>query len=83
MDPIDAAIAATRPTPDQVQLQQVGPVVIASTGRPFVLAVPPDMTDAELHEAIAWMASPSGLRGMLRRPTSRIVLPGGILPSEN
>jgi hypothetical protein len=75
MDPVDAAIAASQ-QPGQVQLQQVGPVVIGSTGRPVVMAVPPDLTDDELLEFASWLLNPGGLRAQLRRPTSRIVLPG-------
>lgn len=73
MDPIDQAIAAQQQT---VQLVQVGPVQIASTGRPFVLGVPQDLTSDELHEIVAWIANPGGLRAQLRpRPINRIVLP--------
>lgn len=75
MDPVDAAIAATT-QPEPVQLQQVGPITIASTGRPAVIAVPTDLTDAELLELTSWLLNPTGLRAQLRRPLTRIVLPG-------
>ena len=76
MDPVDQAIAATQ-QPEPMALQQVGPITITSTGRPAVLAVPPDLTDDELLELASWLLNPGGLRAMLRRtsPASRIVLP--------
>lgn len=53
-DPIDAAInAAAAPTVQMEQLQ----VTIASTGRPFVVAFPSDLTDAELLEIIGWQGT--------------------------
>ena len=68
--------------PESQQLAQVGPVAIASTGRVFVVAMPPDITDAELLEVATWIVAPGGLRAHLR-PRSRIVLPGGAMPSGN
>ena len=49
-------------------------VASESTGRPSEIAVPQDMTDAELLELIQWMASPEGLRTNLMR-RSNIIRP--------
>jgi hypothetical protein len=58
-DPIGAAVAATE---QQVQMEQMQ-VTISSTGRPFIVAFPTDMTDAELLEVIGWAGTT--LRGHL------------------
>ena len=59
-DAIDAAIAeADKPTVQMEQLQ----VTISSTGRPFIVMFPSDMTDAELLEVIGWQGT--ALRGHL------------------
>ena len=85
MDPIDDAIEAAASQPQQHTLVQVGPITIASTGRPFVLSLPEHMTEAELFEVIGWMAT--GLRAAIvkeqeqRRPS--IILARGPLPSRN
>lgn len=79
MDPVDAAIAAAA---DQqpITLEQ-REVTIASTGRPVVIAFPPDMTEAELFELVGWMANPLRMELHRRRVTKlgtrtpRLVLP--------
>lgn len=80
-DPVDEAIAAT--AQPGVALRQVT-VTISSTGRPFVVAIPQDMTESELLEAISWMSTQ--LRISLAQERSklaggRIILPTGVLPS--
>jgi hypothetical protein len=79
-DPIDAAIAATA---NSVTLMEI-PVTIASTGRPFKITVPVDMTDGELAEVMGWMGS--GLLNHFRAERAktaggRIIVPRGSLPS--
>lgn len=53
--------------------------VTLSTGRPLVFAVPRDLTDAELLEALSWLAAPEGLRKVIRARTPLISLPGGMV----
>jgi hypothetical protein len=57
-DPIDDAIKATDPAPEPTLIQV--PIVIASTGRPVVVLVPPDLSDAETIELAAYLLT--GLR---------------------
>ena len=57
--------------PSEVVMDQVQ-VNIGSTGRPVMLAVPRDLTDAELFELVAWMANPDGLRASIT-PKSAII----------
>ena len=66
-DDIDSAIAATEPVQGLVQV----PIVIASTGRPAIVTVPDDLTDAETIELAAYLLT--GLRphiaaNLARRP---------------
>ncbi len=79
-DPIAAAIEATE-QPAAVQMSQFQ-VTIASTGRPFVVIVPTDMTDSELAEASGWMLTDL-LRGLrnerAKTPVGRILVPSGRL----
>lgn len=76
MDPVDAAIEAAQPQP--VRLRQLQ-VTIASTGRPFVLAIPEDISEAELFEIVGWLAHDLRIAlGQQRTPASRIVVPGGV-----
>ncbi len=49
-------------------------ITIDSTQRPFVVAVPPDLSEAELLEIVSWMGNPNGLRQMLH-PGPRIIVP--------
>ena len=75
-DPVDAAIAAAS-EPPPVRLAQVQ-VTIASTGRPAVIAIPDDATDAEIAELCGWMLTT--LMGSLRErrttaASGRILLP--------
>lgn len=80
MDPIDAAIAAAeQPQPIPMVQRQL---TITTTGRPFVLAHPEDLTEGELFEVIGWMAT--ALRGELakrhqRSPAARILVPSGVV----
>lgn len=54
-DQIDQAIAAAdRPAP--LELVEV-PILIASTGRPAVVGIPIDVTEAEVLELVGWIAS--------------------------
>lgn len=76
-DRVDAAIAAAEaPGPIEVELRQF-PVVISSTGRPAVLAVPPDLSESELLELMGWMAV--YVRGELARArqplAGRLIVP--------
>lgn len=76
-DKVDAAIAAVEsPQPPSAQEMIEFPIRIASTGRLVMLAVPPDLTDAEAIEWAAWFLGTlvPGLRA--RRPASRIIVPG-------
>jgi len=73
-DPIDAAIAKA----ETVQMLPIS-VTIASTGRPFQVAVPLDMTDAELVEAAGWMLTQLANHLRTERaktPAGRILVPG-------
>jgi hypothetical protein len=74
-DLIDQAIAAAA-EPQTVQLIEVK-VQISSTGRPVIMAVPVDLTDAEIIELGAFVLV--GLRLHIARqlgPASRIIVPG-------
>lgn len=72
---IEAAIAAAdQPTVAMAQLQ----VTIASTGRPFAMTFPADMTDAELVEVTGWMLTSvvGSLRAeRARRSSGRLIIP--------
>lgn len=69
------------PTPPPAEKPPTGArqinVVIESSGRMVGVASPIDLTDDELLEIIAWMASPGegGFRHTLRPPSSLIVPP--------
>lgn len=74
-DPVDAAITAVE---SAVMMHEI-PVTIASTGRPFKVSLPADMTDAELIEVTGWMLTQ--LAAHLRAERSktgngRIIVPG-------
>ena len=74
MDPIAAAIAAVD---KPVLLRQIQ-ITIGSTGRPAVLAIPADASDAEIAELAGWMLT--SLLSQLRKerqkgPASRILVP--------
>lgn len=79
-DPIAAAIAATdQPAP--VEMLTI-PVTIASSGRPFQVSIPIDMTDGELAEVMGWMGSAilNHLRAeRLKTAGGRIIVPRGII----
>lgn len=85
MDPIDEAIKAAAEQPQQHTLVQIGPITIASTGRPVVISIPEHMTEAELFELIGWMAT--GLRAAVLKDQEQrhpsLVLARGPLPSRN
>ena len=71
MNGIDGAIAAAGKPPgvEMAQMQRT----IASTGRPFMLAVPADLTDEEALAICGFVTSlPVSLR---QRGQSRIILP--------
>lgn len=76
MDPVDEAIAAAAAQPRTFQMQQHS-VTIASTGRPFVMAVPVDVTEAELLEIVGWVGRDLRLALQQRQRTTRprIVIP--------
>lgn len=78
-DQVDQAIAATEPTQAPLAMAEI-PVLLQSTGRPAVLGVPEDITDAEVMELTGWMLTK--LRGHIAanlRP-SRIEVVRGTLP---
>ena len=52
-------------------------VKIEETGRTVMLAVPADLSAAELLAVISWMSTPAGLRAVLAttQPSSSLVLP--------
>lgn len=80
-DPVASAIAAVESNDQAVTLQQI-PITISSTGRPCIIAVPPDVTDSELAELCGWMLT--GLMNAKRNeraqsPASRILVPSGVL----
>lgn len=74
-DPIEAAIAVTEAPVVQVATVQV---TISSTGRPFAMQIPVDMTDGEMAEVVGWMCSTvlASLRAeRAKNPASRILVP--------
>lgn len=76
VDAIDAAIsAADEPAPVvMTQLQ----VTISSTGRPAVVAIPEDATDAEIAEFAGWILTSVLMAFRQKRaaaPASRIIVP--------
>lgn len=78
-DAIDAAIeAATEPPAVQMASVQIR---ISSTGRPFALQFPADMTDSELAEATGWMLTTLLVSLRTERAKTaqgRIIVPGGL-----
>jgi hypothetical protein len=75
-NPIDKAIAATQ-TPTMPRMAEV-PVMINSTGRPSIVVVPEDITDAEVMELTAWLLR--SLRGHIAAnlsPASGLVIARG------
>jgi hypothetical protein len=76
-DPIDGAIAATDGGTVEVKLMQIQ-VTIGSTGRPLMMAVPVDLTMAELLEFATWVCNPEGLRSSLPQKPSPLVVARGI-----
>lgn len=68
--PIDAAIAKTDPPPQQELVQMT---VALSSGRLVMLAAARSMTEAEILELTAWVASADGLRNLLRPPSPILV----------
>lgn len=71
-DKVGDAVQAEAQKLEMTQMQ----VNFGSSGRPMMLAVPADMTDREMFDLIAWVASDNGLRRSVNRPKSRLVLPG-------
>lgn len=74
---IEAAIAAVE-EPQSVTMITI-PVTISSTGRPFEISVPVDMTDAELIEAGGWMLTALSNHFRAERVKTaggRIIIPG-------
>jgi hypothetical protein len=66
-DPIDAAVKATEPP--TVNMEQLT-ITISSTGRPFIVGWPTDLTESELFEVIGFLTT--GLRGeVLKRAAKR------------
>jgi len=75
-DVVGAAIAAVE-QPQPVPMRQF-PVTIASTGRPALVALPADATDAEIAEVCGWILT--AVMGTHRQeraqaPASRILVP--------
>jgi len=54
MDDVDKAIDTVANTIEMLSI----PVQISSTGRPFKIDVPADLSDAEMLEITAWMLGP-------------------------
>jgi hypothetical protein len=78
--PIDDAIAATDPGPTLAMVEV--PINLTTTGRPAIVAVPEDITDAEVMELTAWMLrSLRGHIGANVRARSRLVVARGLPPS--
>lgn len=78
-DAIDQAIKASESKAVEIDMLAV-PVTIGSTGRPCHIAVPADMTEAELIEVVSWMTRELAGHLKLRRESAaggRIVLPFG------
>lgn len=76
-DPVEAAIAATEQGPTFAMAQ--AQVTISSSGRPFAMQFPADMTDAEMAEVCGWMLTNvlQGLRQQrAKTPAGRIIVPG-------
>lgn len=70
-DLIDKAVEAVEQTVQMVQVNGT----MADTGRPFYLAIPADITDAELLGLLGWMSSQLAVQLRGQRPSSRLVLP--------
>ncbi|HEV8282337.1 MAG TPA: hypothetical protein VGQ02_10780 [Candidatus Limnocylindrales bacterium] len=70
-DPIGKAIASS----DEIVMQEI-PVTIASTGRPAIINIPADCTDAELAELCGWMLTQvlAHVRQGHATPASKIVI---------
>jgi len=71
-DPIDAAIAAVE---QQVTMRQ-WQVTITSTGRPGIVVLPTDVSDAELAEFAGWLLTyvlGSYRAERVKGPASRII----------
>jgi hypothetical protein len=77
-DPIDAAVEAVE-RPAQAMEQTT--VTISSTGRPVVIAWPPDMTDGELLEFVGWLSTNLRLELAKRRAkgSSRLIVPAHVV----
>ena len=63
---------------DGPPLLQLG-VTIASTGRTVMLAVPTDLSAAELLEFVSWLTTPDGFRASLPK-RSPIIVPFMTVP---
>lgn len=74
-DPIDAAIAATA-LPAEVQVVEI-PVTLSSSGRPAIVTLPADATDAELVDLAGWLLTRvrAHIREAQQGPASRIIVP--------
>jgi len=76
-DAVDAAIAAA---PQPVAMRQIQ-VTISSTGRPAVLAIPADASEAELVELAGWLlvnVIPAFRAEREKGAASRLVVPNGV-----
>ena len=72
MNDIDAAIAAAR-EPERVEMVQRG-ARVTTTGRPFVVSVPVDLTDEEALAVCGFVSQlPTALRR--ERTKTRLLLP--------
>lgn len=76
----EASTPASPPQPatQAVAMEQLT-VTISSTGRPFAVAIPADMTDGELLEVVGWMGTALRQHIAARRMQTaggRIILPG-------
>lgn len=64
-DPIGAAIAKTAPQPGDAITMAGFNLTFGTTGRPFTVAVPADMTVVEIMDLITWIAHPT--QGIARK----------------
>jgi hypothetical protein len=73
-DQIDKAIGAIA-AEQEIVMQQI-PVTIASTGRPAIINIPADCTDAEPAELCGWLLTSvlAHIRQRRETPASRIVI---------
>ncbi len=75
-DLVDAAIAAADKPEPRMQRMVETPIKLASTGRVVVVAVPPDITEAEALEWTAWFLGTLIPDLRKRQASPLVVIPG-------